>query len=105
MTVHIFVICIAVGAAAVAMWVNFRFPNLMPWKMGRLLVHLVLALLCVYVVSPGMATVMSLGIPAAKIAAVFVVAFPALADQARPGDRRRLPGLKAARHARSRRAF
>jgi hypothetical protein len=77
-TVHIFVICIAVGAAAVAMWVNFRFPNLMPWKMGRLLVHLVLALLCVYVVSPGMATVMSLGIPAAKIAAVFVVAFPAL---------------------------
>jgi len=78
MTVQAFVICIAVGAALVALWVNVRFPRLMPWKMSRLLVHLVLSLLCVYVVAPAMGTVMSLGIPAANVAAVFAVAFPVL---------------------------
>ena len=78
MTIQTLVICIAVGAAAVAIWVNVRFPGLMPWNMGRLLVHLVLALLCVYAVSPAMNTVISLGVPAARIAAVFAVAFPVL---------------------------
>jgi hypothetical protein len=77
-SVQAFAICMGVGAAVVALWVDARFPRLMPWKLGRLLVHLVLALLFVYAVSPGMAALISLGIPAAKIAAVFCVAFPVL---------------------------
>jgi hypothetical protein len=78
MTVNTFVICMAVGAAVVALWINVRFPRLMPWKMGRLLIHLVLALVAVRAVSPAMGPVLSLRIPAASLAAVFSIAFPVL---------------------------
>jgi len=72
------VVCIALGAGVIAMWINFRFPKLMPWKMGRLLAHLIVALLCIYSVSPVMAIVGGSGIPAARLTSVFAVAFPAL---------------------------
>jgi hypothetical protein len=78
MTVHTFVICMAVGAAVVALWINVRFPRLMPWKMGRLLIHIVLALLAVQAVSPAIGSVLSLRIPAASLVAVFAIAFPVL---------------------------
>lgn len=78
MTVQTYVICMAVGAAVVALWINVRFPRLMPWKMGRLLIHLVLALVAVQAVSPAMGSVLSLRIPAASLAAVFAIAFPVL---------------------------
>ena len=78
MTVHTFLFCLAVGAGVIALWVDFRLPKLMPWSMRRLLVHLALAIAVVYVVGPAMALVTSTDIPAAGLASVFVVAFPAL---------------------------
>jgi hypothetical protein len=78
LSVQGFVICIAIGSALVALWFNVRFPNLMPWSMRVLLVHLVIALLVVYAVGPAMAVVGGSGIPAARLVSVFGVAFPVL---------------------------
>lgn len=77
-TVGAFIVCLAIGSALVALWVNTRFPGLMPWKMSRLLVHLVVALVGVYIVGPGMHTVTVIGIPGARLAGVFLIAFPVL---------------------------
>lgn len=78
MTITAFIVCIAIGAGIIALWTDVRFPRLMPWSMRRLLVHVVLAFLCVYVVAPAMRTIMSTGIPGSHIAAVFTIAFPVL---------------------------
>lgn len=78
MTVHTFLICLAVGAGAIALWLDFRLPKLMPWSMRRLLVHIVLAIAVVYLVGPAMAFVASSSLPAAGLACVFGVAFPVL---------------------------
>jgi hypothetical protein len=73
-----FLFCIAVGSAAIALWVDVRFPQLMPWSMRRLLVHLVLAVVVVYLVGPAMGVIAASGLPAAGLASVFAVALPAL---------------------------
>ncbi|HEY8793232.1 MAG TPA: hypothetical protein VIL96_10145 [Gaiellaceae bacterium] len=78
MSASLYVIVFAVGSAVVALWITVRFPKLMPWKMAILLVHLVLAFLCVYAVAPGMAAVAASGIPAPRLTSVFAVAFPVL---------------------------
>ena len=78
MSVSLYVILFAVGSAVVALWITVRFPKLMPWKMAILLVHLVIAFLCVYAVAPGMAAVAASGIPAPRLTSVFAVAFPVL---------------------------
>jgi hypothetical protein len=71
MTIEMFIFCIAVGAGAIALWVDVRFPKLMPWSMRRLLVHII-------VVGPAMGFVARSGVPAANLASVFCVAFPVL---------------------------
>ena len=78
MSVGTFLICIAIGSALIAVWADLRFPKLMPWSLKRLLVHLAVAALAVYVVAPAMRAVATSGIPAAGLASVFAVAFPVL---------------------------
>jgi hypothetical protein len=78
LTVHTFLVCLAVGAGAIALWLDFRLPKLMPWSLRRLLVHIVVALAVVYAVGPAMTFVTSSQLPAAGLAAVFGVAFPVL---------------------------
>jgi uncharacterized membrane protein YedE/YeeE len=78
LTVHTFLLCLAVGAGAIALWLDFRLPKLMPWSMKRLLVHIVLALVVVYLVGPAMTLVTSSQLPAAGLAAVFGIALPVL---------------------------
>jgi hypothetical protein len=78
MNANMYVILFAIGSAVVALWITVRFPKLMPWKMAVLLVHLVLAFLCVYAVAPGMAVVAATGVPSPRITSVFAVAFPVL---------------------------
>lgn len=78
MTPTMFIACIAVGSGALALWVDTRFPKLMPWSMRKLLVHVVLAFVVVYVVGPGMDVVTRTGLPAARLASIFLVALPVL---------------------------
>jgi hypothetical protein len=77
-SIQTFLVCLAVGSAAVAMWVNVRFPKLMPWSLRWLLVHLVVAFVVVKSVSPAMGLVAGSGVPAAGLASIFLVAFPVL---------------------------
>jgi len=77
-TVTSFIVCIAVGAGAIAMWINLRFPTLMPWSMAKLLLHLVVAFVCVYAVKPGIEMILGSGLPAGRLIGVFAIAFPAL---------------------------
>ena len=63
MSITLYVVLFAIGAAVVALWITVRFPKLMSWKMAVLLVHLVLALLSAYAVAPAMG---------------FAIAFPVL---------------------------
>jgi hypothetical protein len=78
MTVEMLVVCIAVGAGLIALWVNVRFPGLMPWSLPKLLVHLILAFLLVKTVGPLMSAVAGSGVPSPKLTSVFAVAFPVL---------------------------
>lgn len=78
MTVNMLIVCIAVGAGAIAMWINLRFPKLMPWSMAKLLLHLVVAFVCVYAVKPGIELILGSGLPAGRLIGVFAIAFPAL---------------------------
>lgn len=78
MTVSMFIVSIAVGAGAIAMWINLRFPKLMPWSMAKLLLHLVVAFVCVYAVKPGIEMILGSGLPAGRLIGVFAIAFPAL---------------------------
>lgn len=78
MSIQVFLVCLAIGSAAVALWVNVRFPKLMPWSLRRLLVHLILAFVVVKSVSPAMDWVAGSGVPAAGLTSIFLVAFPAL---------------------------
>jgi hypothetical protein len=78
MNVPTYLTLFAIGSAVVALWISVRFPKLMPWKLGILLVHLVLALLCVPAVGPGMAMIIGSGVPASRLVSLFVVPFPIL---------------------------
>ena len=78
MRIETVIFCIAVGAGAIALWVDVRFPKLMPWNLRRLLVHLIAAIAVVYVVGPAMGFVAHSGLPAANLASVFCVGFPVL---------------------------
>ena len=78
MSVSACVVCIAIGSGIVALWISVRYPSLMPWKMGKLLAHMIAAFLCIYSVSSAMAIVQGSGIPAARLTSVFAVAFPVL---------------------------
>jgi hypothetical protein len=77
-SIPVFLVCLAVGSAAVAMWFNVRFPKLMPWSFRRLLVHLIVAFMVVKSVSPAMSWVAQSGVPAAALTSIFLVAFPVL---------------------------
>jgi hypothetical protein len=78
MNVNTFIVVLAFGSGVIALWLTVRFPKLMPWSMARLVVHLVVAFVCVYAVKPGIAMVVGTGVPAAHIVGVFAIAFPAL---------------------------
>jgi hypothetical protein len=78
MNVSTYVMLFAIGSAIVALWISIRYPSLMPWKMGKLLAHMIAAFLCIYSASSAMAIVQGSGIPAARLTSVFAVAFPVL---------------------------
>lgn len=78
MTVEMFILFIAVGSGAIALWLDFRFPKMMPWDLKKMLVHVVAAFVVVYAVPPLMDQVAGAKLPWAHLASVFLVAFPVL---------------------------
>jgi hypothetical protein len=73
-----FLLLFAVAAFVLAVWVDVRFPRLIPGTMGRLAVHVVAAtLICAIGIGPAMEPLLASGV-AGKIAAIVAVALPAL---------------------------
>lgn len=73
-----FLLIIAVAAFVLAVWVDVRFPKLVPADMRRLAVHVLAAtLLCTIGVGEIMPPLITAG-PVGRFAAVLAVALPAL---------------------------
>jgi hypothetical protein len=54
MTVHEFLTALTLGAGALALWINFRFPNLAPEGIWRAVIHVGAAILAGQVLLPGL---------------------------------------------------
>jgi hypothetical protein len=77
MNPQIFVLVLAVGAGALAIWTDVRFPKLAPESMGGVLLHTVAAMIVLQVVASTIGGLTSGPFPT-PIAAVLGVALPGL---------------------------
>ena len=75
----VFAVVFLAGAAALALWVETRWPSLAPTSLGRAAVHVaVAAVALVLVLPPGMDLVGAGGSEPARLTAIFAVALPIL---------------------------
>jgi heme/copper-type cytochrome/quinol oxidase subunit 4 len=73
-----FAICLVLGAAAIALWITVRFPELKPQRLGIIVVHLVIAMVLARLVPFGLLLPVSNSAAVQLIAGIFVVALPVL---------------------------
>ena len=79
MTVQQFLIFLGLGSAAIAFWLDVRFPSFAPDELGRLTVHLVGATLGAQLVVPlALTKTAALGGGMWNVGGVFLVGLPAL---------------------------
>lgn len=72
MSNEVFVLAVAVGAALLAAWTYARFPSWAPERLGRTVLHVVIAFVLLQL-APGIASS-----PAAAFASIFLLLLPAL---------------------------
>lgn len=68
----LFVVAVAVGAALIAAWTYARFPSWAPERLGRTMIHVVIAFM-ILTLTPTFADS-----PAAAFATIFLLLLPAL---------------------------
>ena len=79
MSVSVFVLFLAVGAAGLALWVEVRFPKLFPEDWRRVFLHLFAAVLVIQLLVPRLGDVVrGSGAPAAQPLTALGVALPAI---------------------------
>jgi hypothetical protein len=79
MTVHEFLIALTLGAGAIALWINFRFPKLAPEGIRWAIIHVGAAILVGQVVLPGFLQVIPDTNPVVRALVItFLLGFPAL---------------------------
>jgi hypothetical protein len=80
MTVSEFLIALALGAGAIALWINFRFPGLAPEKIRTIVIHIGVAMLIGMAVVPAVDELVSGSVsPLVRaIVITFLVGLPAL---------------------------
>lgn len=71
-------VVIGVGAGAIALWIDVRFPQLAPREVSKVVLHAAASLAVGYAVGPMVETVAASGDPRFSLAAVFGLAFPAI---------------------------
>jgi hypothetical protein len=76
--IHGLVIALAVGAAALAMWIELRFPNLSPKTPGYAFLHILGALLACKLVPAGIAVTAGRGTLEGMMAGLFFVGLPVI---------------------------
>jgi hypothetical protein len=78
-SVGVFLIALTVGAGAVALWVDARFPRFAPKEMRHALLHVGLSIVVAQLAVPVLIkTIAAAGSPAGILFALFAIGFPAL---------------------------
>jgi hypothetical protein len=69
---------IGLGAGAIALWIDVRFPRLAPEELSRVMLHVVAAIAVGYATSPAYQALVAPQDPQLTLLAVFGLAFPAI---------------------------
>lgn len=77
-SVQTFVTILCVGAAALALWIVVRLPQLGPRDLRRALLHILLSIALGYAVSPLIRGITAIGVPGPAYVGTFAIALPAL---------------------------
>ncbi len=77
-SVQTFVTILCCGAAALALWIVVRLPQLGPRELRSALLHILLSIAIGYATAPGIGAVAALGVPGAAYVGTFAIALPAL---------------------------
>jgi hypothetical protein len=78
MTAASFVFVLAIGAAAIALWIAVRLPRFGPANLPRALLHVLLSVVVASAMTRAIAAVVGVWVPAGEFVAVFGIALPAL---------------------------
>ena len=80
MTVSQFLIALALGAGALALWINHRFPKLAPERLWTAIIHVGIAMVVGQAILPAVDYLFTANLPPIARAAVltFIVGLPAL---------------------------
>jgi hypothetical protein len=79
MTVHQFLMVLTVGAAAIALWINARFPKLAPDGIRTAIIHVGAAMLVGQVLLPSLTDVVPGSNPVMRALVItFILGLPAL---------------------------
>jgi hypothetical protein len=78
-TVQEFLVALTLGAGAIALWINFRFPKLAPQRVFWAIIHVGAAILFGQVVLPGLHALIPDTNPVARaLVTTFLLGLPAL---------------------------
>jgi hypothetical protein len=69
---------IGLGAGAIALWIDVRFPRLAPQEMAKALLHVAASIAVVYASGPAIQALVAYDDPRLALAVVFGLAFPSV---------------------------
>jgi uncharacterized membrane protein len=69
---------IGLGAGAIALWIDVRFPRLAPQEMAKAMLHVGASFAVGYAVGPAFQALVSYGDPRLTLLAIFALGFPAV---------------------------
>jgi ABC-type uncharacterized transport system permease subunit len=71
-------VLIGVGAGAIALWIDVRFPRLAPQEMAKAILHIAVSVAVAYASSPAMKMVTASDDPRVVLLGVFGIGFPSV---------------------------
>jgi hypothetical protein len=69
---------IAVGAGAIALWIDVRFPRLAPQEMIKVILHIALSVAVAYATTPALKMVTASDDPQVVLLGIFAIGFPSI---------------------------
>ena len=69
---------IGVGAGAIALWIDVRFPRLAPDDMAKLLLHVAMSIALGYALSPALQALFAYQDPRLTLLGIFGLGFPSI---------------------------
>ena len=78
MNAGLFTGLVALGAGAIALWIDVRFPRLTPEDLAKVMLHVMASIALGYAVSPAFQGLVAREDPRFTLVAVFALGFPAI---------------------------